>query len=436
MKEKIVVIGGGISGLTAAHKLSKDGFQVTLIESSDRLGGLGTYFNYNGKWVDKFYHCQMPSDAPLLDLIEQVGLSGQLYWKNTRMGFIVDGKRYAFNGALDLLKFSPLKFFQRIRFGIASLMIRHLGKGIDLDNTRIEDWFIKLYGKDVWEKILQPLFRSKFGSHAGNLPALYIWERLGREKNTAKRGYLKTGLKGLIDSLEEKIRSYNGKILLNTRVIKIDQVNDKMTLRLDNNELLECDWVISTAPISILANMLEDSSLDKDFNNPNLTYQGVVNALFFLKKPLDNFYWQPVVNSNTEFDGVVEMSELVNIEQYNNRYLVYVMKYCSKDSELFKEEAGNIALRWKEQLKTLFKDIPLTDDDITDVKIFKAPYVEPVYPLGYSKIKPEIRVGNSKLLLASSAQVYPTITSWNSSVRLANNVVDNLKNLIANGKNE
>ncbi len=429
MGKNIVVIGGGISGLTASHKLAKDGHDVTLVESSSQLGGLGTYFNFEGKWVDKFYHCQMPSDTPLLELIEQVGIKNKMYWKPTRMGFVVDGKRFAFNGPVDLLKFTPLKFTDRIRFGVASLLLRQLGKGLDLDNTRIEDWFIKLYGRDVWEKILKPLFRSKFGSHAGNLPALYIWERLGREKNKSTRGYIEGGLKTIIDAVENKIKNYGGKILLNSPVEKIDRQNGKMKVKLANGEELISDWVIATVPVPVIKKLIESTELESESNLPELTYQGVVNALFFLKKPLDNFYWQPVVNSNTEFDGVVEMSELVNIEQYNNNYLVYTMKYCSKDSDLFKENEETIAERWKEQLKTLFSDLNLTDDDFTAIKIFKAPFVEPIYPLGYSKLKPETRLGNSNLLLATSAQVYPSITSWNSSVGLANKVVDYLYKL-------
>ena len=36
----VAVIGGGISGLTAAYQLHKEGTSFVLIEKSDRLGGL------------------------------------------------------------------------------------------------------------------------------------------------------------------------------------------------------------------------------------------------------------------------------------------------------------------------------------------------------------------------------------------------------------
>ena len=429
MNKKVIIIGGGIAGLTAAYQLANKGYKVTLLESSSQLGGLGTYFKYGDKWIDKFYHCQMPSDNPLLKLIEDIGLKDKMYWKPTRMGFIVDGKRYAFNSPMDLLKFKPISFINRLRFGIVSIAIRYLGKGKDLDNLPIEKWFKKLYGKTIWDKILKQLFLSKFGDHAGNLPSLYIWQRLGREKNKALRGYIDGGVKTIIDALETKIKELGGEIKTNTKVDRIEKTDNGINIITNNNSNMQSKWVISTIPIPTFVKAIKGTNLENSFSDPQLTYQGVVNALFILKKPLDNYYWIPVVNSNTEFDGIVEMTELIKKEQYGNNYAVYVMKYCNRNSELFREENSQIAKRWKKQLISLYPDLNISDNDIIDIKIFKAPFVEPIYPLGYSKIKPNMKIKNANILLATSAQVYPNITSWNASCGLANNVVEQLTQL-------
>ena len=56
-----IVLGGGISGLAAAHRLGRAGVRVTLLEASPQLGGLGTFFAREGRSVERFYHCVMPT---------------------------------------------------------------------------------------------------------------------------------------------------------------------------------------------------------------------------------------------------------------------------------------------------------------------------------------------------------------------------------------
>ncbi len=426
-KTKIAILGGGISGMATAHRLSSIvDAEITLIESSDRLGGMGTYFEREGKFIDCFYHCQMPSDEPLLQMIDDVGFTDELVWKPTRMGFIADGDRYPFNTAIDLLRFKPLKFIQRIRFGAVSLFLRKLVFGKDLENTRVRDWLAPLYSEKIWEKMLVPLFGAKFGAAAADLPGRYIWERMGREKNTAVRGYPKQGLKSLIDRIEESLSERGVEILKSSTVTALRQADDRGIVVVGKErEPVRYDYVVSTLAPPVLRQISEPSLLD-GFNLNDIPYQGVVNALFFLKKPLDSFYWNPVVNCGTEFDGVVEMTELVDPEIYGGYHGVYTMKYCSRDSELFGEDDALIASRWASQLCELYPDLNLTTDDIADVKIFKAPFVEPLYPLGYADLKPKVNVKGSPLFLATSAQVYPKITAWNSSTGFAFEVAEDV----------
>ncbi len=70
----IAVLGGGITGLTAAFYLLQAGVDVTLFEGNSQLGGLSTYFNFGEFSWDKFYHCILTSDTPLLQLIDDLGL--------------------------------------------------------------------------------------------------------------------------------------------------------------------------------------------------------------------------------------------------------------------------------------------------------------------------------------------------------------------------
>jgi monoamine oxidase len=74
MREEIVIIGGGIAGLTAAYQLNKQGLKALLLESNDRLGGRiytktnkGKQFELGATWVFQ--------DPMLKQLINELGLS-------------------------------------------------------------------------------------------------------------------------------------------------------------------------------------------------------------------------------------------------------------------------------------------------------------------------------------------------------------------------
>ncbi|MGV9360885.1 NAD(P)/FAD-dependent oxidoreductase [Amycolatopsis sp. NPDC003731] len=414
----VAVIGGGICGLAAAHRLARRGTRVTLLESSDQLGGLGTFFAHGDRWIERFYHCIMPSDASLLALLGEVGLRDAVRWRETTMGMVVDGRHHAFNSPLDLLRFSPLRLHDRVRFGVVSLLLRRLGQGRDLDTLRTEDWLRRLYGDVVWERLFAPMFGSKFGPSFGDVPALYLWQRLGRERNVATRGYPDGGYKAIIDALRTSISREGGVVRTSTPVRRLSSSDGRSVLTLADGEVLEADHVISTVPLPLLRRIADDA-LAARLPQVELPYQGVVNGVFFLRKPVTEHYWTPVLHSGTEFDGVVAMSALAGA--HDGRHLVYVMHYTDRGSPLYRDDDTAIAARWTAQLRQLYPQ--LAADDVEEVRVFKAPFVEPVYPLGYLAQRPAVTVEGTGLLLATTAHVYPDVTSWNSSVRLANDVV-------------
>ena len=419
----VIVIGGGISGLAAAYRLTRAGKRVTLLEASGQLGGLGTFFERDGQTYERFYHCVMPSDEHLLPLIEELGLADTLTWTPTTRGMVWEGERYAFNTALDLLKFTPLKLWERLRFGAVSVALRTLGTlqgGAEhLDGVRTEDWLRALYGKTIWERLFSPMFGGKFGAAFGDVPALYIWQRLGRESNVATRGYPDGGYQAIIAALRDAIVDGGGTVRLDAPVAGLTSDADGAVVTCADGTRIEADWALSTLPLPTLRAVAPDL----DVPNPDLPYQGVVNVLFFLRKGLDGHYWAPVLHSGTEFDGVIEMSAMNGTR--DGEHLAYAMHYCGRDSELFGRPDAEIAAAWTEQLVATYPD-RITADDVIEARVFKAPFVEPIYAAGYGARKPAARIPGSRVVLATTAQVYPEVTAWNSSTGLANTVVDEI----------
>lgn len=411
---RIAVIGGGIAGLNAAQRLGSSGHDVTLFESSDQLGGLGTFFQLGDRFIDRFYHCIMPKDDHMLGLIDRLGISDRLYWNKTYMGMIYRSNYYPFNSPVDLLRFSELSLFARLRLGAGTILMPRVGDADALDDVPIEQWLTGIFGKSLWEAFWRPLFAAKFGDAVDKLPALYLRARLGRESNVSDRGYLEGGLKGMIDTLAENIRTNGGHIHTERPIGSIEAADSGVTIHAADGESLSFDAAISTVPVTILRRLLRAPEQAQAL--PNVPHQGVVNALFLTRRPMSGNYWTPVIFSGAEFDGVVESSTLIKPEHYGGLHATYVMRYTGADSELFNEPEDTIKARWAEQFLAVHRHLDLKPDDIADVHVFKAPFVEPLYPLGYQKLKPPFELVPGRLYSATTGHVYPGITSWNSSI--------------------
>jgi protoporphyrinogen oxidase len=143
-------------------------------------------------------------------------------------------------------------------------------------------------------------------------------------------------------------------------------------------------------------------------------YQGVINHLLFLKRPLTTHYWVATPQSEHPFDGVVETSTLTDIADRGARHVVYLTKYLHRSDSRFAQPDADIRRDWTAALQKLFPD--LTETDIEADYIFRAPFVEPIYRLGQKKLCPPEELIPGTVFLANTAQVYPIVTSWNGSV--------------------
>jgi hydroxysqualene dehydroxylase len=73
---KVVVIGGGLAGVTAAIALSEAGNDVTLLEARPRLGGATTSFSRDGLVVDTGQHVFLRCCTAYRELLDKLGVSG------------------------------------------------------------------------------------------------------------------------------------------------------------------------------------------------------------------------------------------------------------------------------------------------------------------------------------------------------------------------
>ena len=229
MRPRAIVIGGGPAGIRAAHLLAKGGLETTLLETAPVLGGLASSFDVQGVTIERYYHFICKGDDDLVQALGEIGLTGKLHWKSSRMAYFVDGTLYPFLTPLELLRFRALPPVDRLRAGIAVKLAQRM-KERDLAPQRATEWLRRVFGARGYEVIWEPLMRFKFAEHADAISAAWIWARmvrLGRSRQSAWReelGYIEGSTikfeerwpKDVSDRVPEQVREL---LALDVRVI-------------------------------------------------------------------------------------------------------------------------------------------------------------------------------------------------------------------------
>lgn len=83
-RHPVVVVGGGIAGLAAAWQLTRDGVDVRLLESSDRVGGKLRTTEIGGRDVDEAADAFLARVPHATELVDELGLSDQLISPSAR----------------------------------------------------------------------------------------------------------------------------------------------------------------------------------------------------------------------------------------------------------------------------------------------------------------------------------------------------------------
>ena len=226
---RIAIVGAGVTGLAAAYDLSKNDHDVVIYDRAPFLGGQASTFEINGARLERGYHHLFQSDIDIIELMEEIDLVHKMRWIDSKVGTLYDGKIYNFVTPIDLLKFKPLKFPDRIRLGLVTLIIQRIKNWRNLESITAVDWLKKWVGQGAFEGFWGPMLRGKFGdNYYKEVGMAWIWGKIAtRFSSRSSRfsreqlGYPIGSFGEICDVLAEKITQRSNHINLSSRVVEI-----------------------------------------------------------------------------------------------------------------------------------------------------------------------------------------------------------------------
>jgi protoporphyrinogen oxidase len=399
----VAIIGAGLSGLSCGYQIAKEGLKVKIFEKEPFIGGLASCYNYDGVNIPKTYHHILGSDTPLLQMLKELGLSVE--WQKVKVGFHNQDKIYPFNGPLDLLKFKPLPLAERLKLGLLFLSTRRSKSLEDLEKVSIQKWIETEVGTEAYQKLIEPLISSYFGSGA-EISAAYLANRWRTESKSV------TGLLGYLDiseithRLEKVILENEGIISREANIKEIKIEDDHFILKLDHEEY-NAKYLVSTVPPSILTSIFKTMPLDCNEELSKVSYMGCICVTYWLSEKVSEYYWINVLDRDYPF---VACFEHANLNPQVSGGIVYAISYLNENNIMWKKSDEEIADYFTAYLSKIYGGFK----DIKHLEVFRTLWATPVFEVGY-KTPPITPIKN--LYLSGISRIFPDIRSMGPAIR-------------------
>jgi protoporphyrinogen oxidase len=423
--EHWAVVGGGILGMTLAHRLAQQGQRVTLFEAAKHMGGLASAWTLGEVIWDRHYHVTLLSDSYTRSLLTELGLESDMRWVQTRTGFYTDGRLHSMSNTVEFLTFPPLGIQDKLRLGATIFYASQLKDGQRLESRTVGDWLEKLSGRRTFQKIWLPLLRAKLGDSYKETSATFIWATIARmyaaRRTGLKKemfGYLPGGYARILDALTKLLASEKVEIELDHRVERVtSSPGGGLKIEFDCRRAREFDRVVMTVPSTLTAKTCPQLTAEERDRLLGVRYQGVICASVLMKQSLSPFYVTNLTDSWVPFTAVIEMSALVDKSQFGGNALVYLPKYVPPDDPLFAASDDEIRESFLSALERIHPHF--NRESVLAFRVSRVRQVVALPTLNYSARVPPMETSIPGLHIVNSSQILDGTLNVNETVHLA-----------------
>ncbi|HYS81021.1 MAG TPA: FAD-dependent oxidoreductase [Anaeromyxobacteraceae bacterium] len=199
-KHDVIVIGGGISGLTFAHQAARAGRSVLVLEQSARLGGcLSTHRAASGYWFELGAHTCYNSYVGLTELLDGCGLRGEVVQRAKTHMRMLDGDALVPGSNLGML----LRLFSWGELAVSMPRMFTVKK----EGQTVYSYYAAVVGRKNYGNVLGPMLSAVPSQSADAFPAAMLFKTRGTRRKEYPRSFtVKGGLQTIADALARQPR--------------------------------------------------------------------------------------------------------------------------------------------------------------------------------------------------------------------------------------
>jgi protoporphyrinogen oxidase len=426
---RIAVVGAGIAGMTAAYDLAHSPpapLQVQVFEGSPVSGGLAAGFKGRSTWewpLEKFYHHLFTNDDAIRDLTREIGAGHLLEFHRPITAMHFQGLDYPFDTPARLLSFPHLPLLDKLRMGLVLAYLRYHPRAPwrRFDRILAGRWLERWMGKRAYRTLWQPMLEGKFGPHYQEVNLAWFWARM--VKRTPQLGYYRGGFQSFIDHLAGRVQDLGVEFQFNSPVRSVrPAATGGFDLTVGEGPPQHFDAVLSTVSPELMRRLAPDLPGGYLGQLSQLQSMGAVVVTVALDRPLTRgLYWINVPKrEGLPFLALVEHTHMISPDHYAGDHLLYLGDYLDPDHRYFEMSLDELLAEFVPALSRFNPEF--RPDWVTGAWMHKARYAQPVPPVGYARMIPDVRTPVPGLYFASMSQVYPWDRGTNYAVEMGRNV--------------
>ncbi len=400
MKKSIIILGGGLSGISSAYFLQDKKWvgNITILEKESVTGGLCRSIKKDGYTYDIGPHILFSKDKEMLNLMLSVldkkndlKRSNEIYYKGRHI-------QYPFENDLSKLPEEELNY---------CIQAFNHNPYENYEATNMIQFFLKTFGEGITNTYLRP-YNEKIWKYDPAFMNISMVDRIPKPTQDDIRrsaagetveGYLhqlyfsfpsEGGIQAVVDGFKNRLDKNKCSVFTGSTVVKIEKTGVKYSVSTENGKKYTADMVISTIPVQELAAayMATEETVRRCVDD--LHYNSI--AIAFVRTPYDlcgEHFAYMVPDKNVIFHRISKMDFLGSTYHKDGEatYMVEVT-YC-KDDHIDAMGDGKLIEKIKQGLCDI--EFAKSAEDVSVIDLTRYQYAYVIYDLHHTENMQKIR---------------------------------------------